>query len=105
MMTPRSVRNARILCRTSAEEETRKSSAVFTRVFLRLGRLRSRRPFLLLVFLLDDHPVAFLALAQTLEGSGYDLLSDRRSLLDLDHQLAREPGLDLLELELPVLDE
>src|SRR5262245_5898313 len=102
MITPSSVRNARILWRTSAEEETRKSSATVT---AGLRRLRSGSPLLLLVLPVHDDLVPFLDLSQHLEGPGDDLLPDRGPLLDLDHELACEAGLDLLELELAVLDD
>src|SRR5580765_720402 len=103
MMTPSSVRNARSLCRTSAEEETRKSSAVVTGSAASGFRRRAAALLLLLVLAVHDDLVAFLDLAQDLEGARHDLLADRGALLDLDHQLAREPRLDLLELELALL--
>src|SRR5512135_3222369 len=99
MMTPSSVRNARILWRVSAEEERRKSSTV-----LMLSG-RSGSPLLLVAFLVHRDLVPLLDLSQDLERAGDDLLADGRPLLDLDHELAGQPGLDLLKLELAVLDQ
>src|ERR1700720_4638179 len=89
MMTPRSVRNARILCRVSADEERRKSSTVLMKASLRGGR-----PLLLLPLFLFVHDdlVAFLDLAENLERPGHDVLADGRALFHLDHELAGEPG-------------
>src|SRR5450756_1381635 len=105
MMTPSNVRNARILCRVNAAEERRKSSTVFNEASSRRGRpgrLLLLVPFL---FLVNDDLVAFLDLAEDLEGPGHDVLADGRTFLDLDHELAGQPRLDLLELELAALDE
>src|SRR6478672_1068242 len=68
---------------------------------------RALAPVLLVAaaFLLDDDLVAFLDLAQDLERPGHDLGSDGRALLDLDHELAGDARLDLLESELAVLDD
>src|SRR6476659_1962669 len=103
MITPRSVRNARILCLVNAAEERRKSSTVLMDVTS--GGRRSGGPLLLVVFLVHQDLVAFLDLAQDLERSGHDFLADRRALLDLDHELPGEARLDLLEFELAALDE
>src|SRR6202162_6292943 len=105
MMTPRSVRNARILCLVNADEERRKSSTVLMSLPLRGGR--RGRPLLLVPFLLlvHDDLVAFLDLAEDLEGPGHDVLPDGRAFLDFDHELAGQSRLDLLELELAALDE
>src|ERR1700688_3998211 len=102
MMTPSSVRNARILCRVRADEERRKSSTVRMSVSLRGGR----RLLLVSLFLfIHDDLVAFLDLAEDLERPGHDVLAHGRALLDLDHELARKARLHLLELDLSALHE
>jgi hypothetical protein len=59
---------------------------------------------LLLAHLVLDHDaVPLLDLAEHLEGAGDDFRPHRRAIDDLDHQLAGEPALDLLELELAAL--
>src|SRR5258706_9967001 len=103
MMTPRSVRNARILCRVRADEERRNSSTVRMRISLRRGR--SGRPLLLVSLFVHDDLVAFLDLAEDLERPGHDVLAHGRALLDLDHELAGEPRLHLLKLDLSALHE
>src|SRR6266404_8098015 len=102
IMTARSVRNARILCRVRADEERRKSSTVRMRVSLRRGR---SGPLLLVALFVHDDLVAFLDLAEDLERPRHDVLAHGGALLDLDHELAGESRLHLLELDLPALDE
>src|SRR6202022_884376 len=103
-MTPRSVRNARILWRRSAVDETRRSPRVVMRSPHAALRGSGSR-LLLAPFVFDDDAVPLLDLAENLERAGHDLRAHRWTVDDLDHQIARQPALDLLELKLAPPDQ
>src|SRR5258708_7125393 len=96
MITPSRVSPDRSLFRRNACSETANISENRMTCFL----LRSGRPgalpfgglLLLLRHLL--HAIAVLDLAQRLEGTGDDLFARGNAGDHLDHQLARDPGLD-----------
>src|SRR5262249_33167163 len=99
MMTPRSVRNDRSLCRRSAATATAKRSAKL----ISPGRGRRSLARALRGFL-DRHAVAFLERPQRLEGAGHDLAALFEALHDFDHELAADPGFDPQELNLRILN-
>src|SRR5450830_806096 len=100
MMTPRSVRNERSLCAVTAFQATRRSSPISMWCFSSSGFLRRVRPRGRVV---DLHPVPDLERAERLERPRDDLFPVRQTLDDLDLQVGADTGLDLPEVDGPVL--
>src|SRR5450759_2076611 len=100
MMTPRSVRNERSLCAVTAFPATRRSSPISMWCFSSSGFLRRVRPRDRVV---DLHPVPDLERAERLERPRDDLFPVRQTLDDLDLQVGADTGLDLPEVDGPVL--
>src|SRR5450759_3292623 len=100
MMTPRSVRNERSLCAVTAFQATRRSSPISMWCFSSSGFLRRVRPRGRVV---DLHPVPDLERTERLERPRDDLFAVRQALDDLHLQVGADTGLDLPEVDGPVL--
>src|ERR1035437_3111836 len=100
MMTPRSVRNERSLGAVTAFQATRRSSPISMWCLSSSGFLRRVRPRGRVV---DLDPIPDREGAERLERPRDDLFAVRQALDDLGLQVGADTGLDLPEVDGPVL--